>query len=52
MLAEPTTQTAQTSNALDDLIDEFCYELAIALRRILNLDEEPADGDGDDDDGE
>jgi hypothetical protein len=34
---------------LDDRIDEFCYELAIILRRIFNLDEEASDDESPDD---
>jgi hypothetical protein len=41
-----------TKRADEDLVDEFCYELAMALRRILGLlapwadpDEEEGDGD-------
>jgi hypothetical protein len=30
---------------LDDLADEFCYELAAILRRILGLEEEENDDD-------
>jgi hypothetical protein len=48
MPTEPTTQTTQTPNPLDDLVDEFCYELAIILRRILDL-EDPTGEDEDDD---
>lgn len=35
---------------LDDLVDEFCYELAFILRRILDLDEEEETDDENTDD--
>ncbi len=44
--------TTDESTGLEDIADEFCYELAMALRRILglptpwsNLDEENDDDD-------
>jgi hypothetical protein len=35
---------------LDDPVDEFCYQLAVALRRVLNLDEDAIQDDEDPDD--
>jgi hypothetical protein len=35
---------------LDDSVDEFCYQLAVVLRRVLNLDEDSTqDDEGSDD---
>ena len=36
--------------ALDDPVDEFCYQLAVVLRRVLNLDEGGTQDDEDPDD--
>ena len=38
---EGFSEVLADAEALDDLADEFCYELAMALRRILGL---PAPG--------
>jgi hypothetical protein len=35
--------------AIEDVGDEFCYELALALRRILGLDTQTDDPEDDDD---
>jgi hypothetical protein len=40
----------EQSEALGDSIDEFCYQLAFALRRVLSLDENPVQHDEDLDD--
>jgi hypothetical protein len=32
--------TQQTDVLTDELVDDFCYEVAIALRRILDLEED------------
>jgi len=32
--------TQQTDVVADDLIDDFCYEVALALRRVLDLEED------------
>jgi hypothetical protein len=42
-------QQMDRTEMLDDRIDEFCYELAVILRRILNLDEETLDDESLDD---
>ena len=41
---------SEQSEALDDHVDEFCYQLALVLRRILNLDENDIRDDEDTDD--
>jgi hypothetical protein len=52
MMSSSDDSTTTESVDLEDIADEFCYELAMALRRILglptpwsNLDEEDEDGD-------
>lgn len=32
--------TEQTDAVTNELVDDFCYEIALALRRILNVGEE------------
>ncbi len=48
--AQGGRRSVERSTALDDLVDEFCYELALVLRRILNLDKEEAEDDENTDD--
>lgn len=35
------------TDVLDDRVDEFCYELALALRDILDIEEENDEEDDD-----
>jgi|GEM_PF-1871516 len=46
--AEPPA-LAVRPEAIEDVGDEFCYELALALRRILGLDTQIEDTEDDDD---
>ena len=49
-LARPADPPALAvrSEAIEDVADEFCYELALAMRRILGLDMQADDTEDDD----
>ena len=42
-------QEGKQSDLLDDSVDDFCYQLAVVLRRVLSLEEEGIQGDEDKD---
>ena len=37
--------TEQIDAVTDDAVDDFCYEIALALRRILNVGEKTSERD-------
>ena len=39
-LPEKMKAQSHDEESLDDLADEFCYEMALVLRRVLDLEEE------------
>jgi len=45
LLRKEREKTEQVDIVTDDLVDDFCYEVALTLRRILNLEEEESDYD-------
>jgi len=49
MTNQPIRQSTDTATHVSDPVDEFCYELAFAFRRILNLIEEIFDDETTDD---
>jgi hypothetical protein len=49
MTNQPVHQPVDTATYLSDLVDEFCYQVACSLRRVLNLEEEEPDDETADD---
>ena len=49
MTSQTTHQSVDTVTHLSDPVDEFCYQVACSLRRVLDLEEEESDDETTDD---